>query len=70
MISAMSISMAAAAKNPTAIVHCLNPGPSVIDGPLNRVSAATVRMVSRRGTATMMHRVTDPARRKNAEAVH
>ena len=34
----MSISMAAAAKNWTAIVHCLNPGPSVIGGPLDRVS--------------------------------
>lgn len=30
--------MAAAAKNWTAIVHCLNPGPSVIGGSLNRVS--------------------------------
>ena len=70
MISAMSISMAAAAKNPTAIVHCLNPGPSVIGGPLDRVSAAAARMVSRRATATMMQGVTDPARRKNAEAVN
>lgn len=56
----------------TALAHLArhNPGPSVIDGPLNRVSAAAARMVSRRGTATIMHRVTDPARRKNVEAVH
>ena len=55
----------------TALTHLArrNPGPSVVDGPLNRVSAAAVRMLSRRATATVMHRVTDPARRKYADLV-
>jgi uncharacterized protein len=39
------------------------PGPSVIDGSVNRLSAALSRLMSRRATATMMHRVTDPGRR-------
>jgi uncharacterized protein len=39
-------------------------GPSVIDGVGNRVSAGVLRLISRRRTATMMHRVTDPARRR------
>ena len=55
----------------TALGHLArrNPGPSVIDGPLNRVSAAAARMMSRRAAATMMHRLTDPARRNRAEAL-
>ena len=54
----------------TALIHLArpNPGPSVIDGPLNRVGATAARMMGRRGTATMMHRVTDPARRKRTKA--
>jgi len=40
-----------------------NPGPNVIDGPSNRASAALVRLVSRRASAGMMYRLTDPARR-------
>ena len=46
----------------TALTHLArrDPGPSVVDGPLNRVSAAAVRMLSRRATATVMQRVTDP----------
>ncbi|MCC3280493.1 SDR family NAD(P)-dependent oxidoreductase [Arthrobacter sp. zg-Y40] len=53
----------------TALTHLArrNPGPSVIDGRLNRVGAAAARMMSRRGTVAMMHRVTDPARRKDTD---
>jgi uncharacterized protein len=39
------------------------PGPSVIDGRFNRVAAATGRLATRRMTATLMARLTDPARR-------
>ncbi|MCC9178749.1 SDR family NAD(P)-dependent oxidoreductase [Arthrobacter sp. zg-Y750] len=55
----------------TALSHLArrNPGPSVIDGRLNRVSATAARMMSRRGTVAVMRRVTDPARRKDADVV-
>jgi hypothetical protein len=41
----------------------------VIDGSSNRVGANVGRVLSRRRTATMMHRLTDPARRKRTDAV-
>ena len=44
------------------------PGPSVIDGSSNRVGANIGRILSRRRTATMMHRLTNPARRKSTDA--
>lgn len=49
----------------TALAHLGSPrpGPSVIDGRANRLSATVFRFVSRRGTARLMHRMTDPARR-------
>lgn len=49
----------------TALTHLESPdpGPSVIDGRSNRFGAGAGRMVSRRTMATMMHRLTDPARR-------
>jgi short-subunit dehydrogenase len=52
----------------TALTHLerRNPGPSVIDGTSNRLGANIVRVMSRRGTATMMHQLTDPARRQQA----
>ncbi len=55
----------------TALTHLerRNPGPSVIDGSSNRLGANVSRMMSRRATATMMHRLTDPARRKRTDAV-
>jgi short-subunit dehydrogenase len=40
-----------------------NPGPSVIDGRANRLSATFVRALSRRATASIMGRITDPSRR-------
>jgi len=54
----------------TALAHLErhNPGPSVIDGSANRLGANIGRVLSRRGTATMMHRLTDPTRRKRADA--
>jgi short-subunit dehydrogenase len=53
----------------TALVHLerRNPGPSVIDGAANRVGATIGRVMTRRGAAAMMHRITDPARRKRPE---
>jgi short-subunit dehydrogenase len=53
----------------TALAHLerRNPGPSVIDGRGNRISVTPIRMLSRRATATIMHRVTDPARRESAQ---
>lgn len=50
----------------TALEHLESrrPGPSVIDGSSNRFAAATLKLVSRRKTASMMHRLTDPARRR------
>jgi short-subunit dehydrogenase len=52
----------------TALAHLerRNPGPSVIDGLGNRISAKAGRLMSRRATATLMHRLTDPARRERA----
>ena len=49
----------------TALAHLArrNPGPSVIDGPSNRLGATIGRLLSRRAAATLMHRLTDPARR-------
>ena len=54
----------------TALAHLdrRNPGPSVIDGSSNRIGASIGRVMSRRGTVTMMHRLTDPARRTNTAA--
>jgi len=54
----------------TALAHLdrRNPGPSVIDGSSNRVGANIGRVMSRRGTVTMMHRLTDPARRNRTAA--
>lgn len=53
----------------TALAHLerRSPGPSVIDGSANRLGANIGRVMSRRKTATMMHRLTDPARRQRAE---
>ncbi|MFG6444141.1 SDR family NAD(P)-dependent oxidoreductase [Microbacterium sp. P07] len=50
----------------TALAHLdrRNPGPSVIDGSANRIGANIGRVLSRRRTAAMMHRLTDPARRR------
>ncbi|MFB2580842.1 SDR family NAD(P)-dependent oxidoreductase [Herbiconiux sp. P15] len=49
----------------TALAHLerRDPGPSVIDGPSNRIGANIGRIMSRRRAATLMHRLTDPARR-------
>ncbi|MGA1835897.1 SDR family oxidoreductase [Herbiconiux sp. 11R-BC] len=49
----------------TALAHLdsRDPGPSVIDGTANRAGALGLRLISRRATATLMHRLTDPARR-------
>jgi len=54
----------------TAMAHLgsRNPGPSVVDGPGNRIGAALTRLPSRRAAVTMMHRLTDPARRQRATA--
>lgn len=40
-----------------------NPGPSVIDGPSGRGAALITKLMPRRATATMMERLTNPARR-------
>lgn len=50
----------------TALSHLesRNPGPSVIDGGGNRLAAGALRLVSRRHAALLMHRTTDPARRR------
>jgi short-subunit dehydrogenase len=49
----------------TALKHLdrRNPGPSVVDGPTNRIGAAVSRLPSRRMSVTMMNRLTDPERR-------
>lgn len=49
----------------TALAHLdrRDPGPSAIDGAANRAASNIGRVLSRRTVATMMHRVTDPARR-------
>jgi uncharacterized protein len=54
----------------TALAHLdgRNPGPGVIDGSGNRMAAILARMLSRRTVVTMMHRLTDPARRASAHA--
>ena len=54
----------------TALAHLdrRNPGPSVIDGSSNRLGANVGRVMSRRGAVAMMHRLTDPARRKRPDA--
>jgi short-subunit dehydrogenase len=53
----------------TALAHLerRNPGPSVIDGSSNRVGASIGRVLSRRATAALMHRLTDPARRTRTD---
>ncbi|HWO64821.1 MAG TPA: SDR family NAD(P)-dependent oxidoreductase [Umezawaea sp.] len=53
----------------TALSHLesRNPGPSVIDGRSNRMAASIGRLVSRRTSVAMMHRLTDPARRAGTE---
>jgi uncharacterized protein len=50
----------------TALAHLesRHPGPSVIDGASNRVAATALKLASRRTAANMMHRMTDPARRR------
>lgn len=50
----------------TAIAHLerRNPGPSVIDGRLNRVASFGTRLASRRQVVTALHRLTDPDRRR------
>ncbi|GAB7190970.1 SDR family oxidoreductase [Kineococcus sp. NUM-3379] len=40
-----------------------DPGPSVIDGRANRLTATFVRALGRRSTASLMGRMTDPGRR-------
>ena len=45
-----------------------NPGPGVIDGIGNRLGASVVRLASRRSTAVVMRRVTDPARRNRTRS--
>lgn len=49
----------------TALAHLArrNPGPSVIDGASNRLGANLGRVMTRRTTARIMYRLTDPARR-------
>ncbi|WP_229067491.1 SDR family oxidoreductase [Actinoplanes sp. DH11] len=53
----------------TALAHLesRNPGPSVIDGATNRAAVSLMRLISRRSTAKMMHRMTDPARRSGSK---
>ncbi|KJQ52497.1 hypothetical protein RS85_03387 [Microbacterium sp. SA39] len=41
----------------------------MIDGASNRLIATLSRFISRRGTATLMHRLTDPARREREDPV-
>ncbi len=41
-----------------------SPGPSVVDGGANRMAAMSAKLASRRTAVTMMHRLTDPARRR------
>ncbi|UFS59537.1 SDR family NAD(P)-dependent oxidoreductase [Subtercola endophyticus] len=56
----------------TALSHLAkrNPGPSVIDGGTNRITAPLLAFIPRRSTATIMHRMTDPARRATSSASH
>ncbi|WBQ04397.1 SDR family NAD(P)-dependent oxidoreductase [Kribbella sp. CA-293567] len=53
----------------TALSHLesRNPGPSVIDGRSNRLVASMGRLAPRRTIVTMMHRLTDPARRAGSK---
>lgn len=55
----------------TALAHLQrpNPGPSVVDGSSNKLSANIGRVLSRRRTAVLMHGITDPARREKRAAV-
>jgi len=55
----------------TAMTHLdrRDPGPGVIDGIGNRLSAGAARLTSRRATASLMRWVTDPARRGGASRV-
>lgn len=50
----------------TALTHLESkrPGPSVIDGTSNRFATNAIKFVSRRRTALLMHRMTDPTRRR------
>ena len=50
----------------TALAHLdsRSPGPSVIDGRSNRLSALAPRALGRRATAALMARVTDPGQRR------
>jgi short-subunit dehydrogenase len=54
----------------TAFAHLekRNPGPSVIDGASNRFAASALKLVGRRATVNMMHRLTDPSRRRDSAA--
>lgn len=49
----------------TALAHLgrRDPGPSVIDGRGNRLSATAVRLLTRRAAVSLMGRITDPSRR-------
>lgn len=53
----------------TALTHLerRSPAPSVIDGRGNRIGVTPIRLLSRRATATIMRRVTDPARRARGD---
>ncbi len=53
----------------TALSHLesRNPGPSTIDGRSNRLGATFGRLMPRRASVTMMHRLTDPARRASTK---
>ncbi|MDG4822921.1 SDR family oxidoreductase [Asanoa sp. WMMD1127] len=52
----------------TALAHLdrCDPGPSVVDGRGNRLSAAAARLLPRRTTVSLMSRITDPRRRARA----
>jgi short-subunit dehydrogenase len=52
----------------TALAHLdrRNPGPSVIDGASNRLTSILPRFMTRRATALLVERVTDPGRSKDA----
>jgi uncharacterized protein len=54
----------------TALTHLdrRDPGPSIIDGRGNRLSANVVRVLTRRATVTLMGRITDPSRRNRERA--
>jgi hypothetical protein len=53
----------------TALTHLerSNPGPSVVDGLANRLSTNVGRLLTRRGAATLMRRITDPSRRRSLD---